>query len=563
MAIHPAVGQLLRLQLQARWRKMFAGIIKPRRVLLTLVAAVLLCFWLANAVASVLFRQSTDDESLRIYVAFALTAYTVWHVVRLACFQPAQPLEMPDSDRAVLEACPLTPSDLVGHHLAGTFCAAFIKSACVALLLLPDLRQPVLGFLGILIALWVVDLLRIALEITTWGMSRRVYLSFRTIVLASLAAACFLAAGTVREAAVDALAVASESNPFESIQVFFGHLQNTTAAAWCTWCWQWVLEVVTAKGFSSTSLLWLLAATTMVVSMAACIFRLYNHVMRVVALREQREYAATLQKVGRLHTSSPAALLSSYVRFRVPPRLTGIGPLVWRQTLGASRYAGGLCTAMAVPAALAMVPLFAPVTSEAAFLSVVGGLAFYTFLLLPTALKFDFRRDLDRIAMIKALPVSSLGTAIGQVATPVMMATLFQVLVIAIACFVRPVPTVVLAGSVCMLFLMNLFIFALENLIFMWYPYRLQQEGLEIFLRTTLVFTAKGLLFAAALAVVVALTIPARFVADFASDSLGIAVSGYVVYFVGIQLLMLTAGGSLLCLLARAFASFDPSQDQV
>src|SRR5262249_60637648 len=47
---------------------------------------------------------------------------------------------------------------------------------------------------------------------------------------------------------------------------------------------------------------------------------------------------------------------------------------------------------------------------------------------------------------------------------------------------------------------LNVLVFGLDNLIYLLYPYRVQQEGLEIFLRTILTFTGKGLLFAAGLA---------------------------------------------------------------
>ena len=43
---------------------------------------------------------------------------------------------------------------------------------------------------------------------------------------------------------------------------------------------------------------------------------------------------------------------------------------------------------------------------------------------------------------------------------------------------------------------LNVLVFGLDNLIYLLYPYRLQQEGLEIFVRTMLTFTGKGLLFA-------------------------------------------------------------------
>ena len=59
-------------------------------------------------------------------------------------------------------------------------------------------------------------------------------------------------------------------------------------------------------------------------------------------------------------------------------------------------------------------------------LATAGTLAFYTFLLLPTAVRFDFRRDLDRMAMFKGLPISPAATVIGQTITPILIATRFK-----------------------------------------------------------------------------------------------------------------------------------------
>ena len=56
---------------------------------------------------------------------------------------------------------------------------------------------------------------------------------------------------------------------------------------------------------------------------------------------------------------------------------------------------------------MAMTPMFVLADPLGAFLSTAGALAFYTFLLLPTALRFDFRRDLDRLALFKSLPIPS------------------------------------------------------------------------------------------------------------------------------------------------------------
>ena len=79
-------------------------------------------------------------------------------------------------------------------------------------------------------------------------------------------------------------------------------------------------------------------------------------------------------------------------------------PWPGRQLVGARRHWGSLLTAMIAPAVFASAPCFVIADPHMALLSTTGTLAFYTFLLLPTALRFDFRRDLDRLATLKGLP---------------------------------------------------------------------------------------------------------------------------------------------------------------
>jgi hypothetical protein len=51
---------------------------------------------------------------------------------------------------------------------------------------------------------------------------------------------------------------------------------------------------------------------------------------------------------------------------------------------------------------------------------------------------------------------------------------------------------------------MNVLIIGMENAIFLAHPYRRNQEGIEVFLRTILTFTGKGVLFALGLVAVLA-----------------------------------------------------------
>jgi hypothetical protein len=196
-----------------------------------------------------------------------------------------------------------------------------------------------------------------------------------------------------------------------------------------------------------------------------------------------------------------------------------------------------------------------------ALLATAGTLAFYTFLLLPTALRFDFRRDLDRLATLKGLPVTPAAAAIGQTLAPVLIATLFQSGVLAFAIVARSLPLFLLFATLLVMIPLNLLVFSLDNLIFLLYPYRLQQEGLEVFLRTMLTFTGKGLLFAFGLVAISAWGFAAAACSSVISQWSGGSTSPYVVFIGG-----LIAGPSFLAALVlyslcRTFRNVDPIED--
>ena len=167
--------------------------------------------------------------------------------------------------------------------------------------------------------------------------------------------------------------------------------------------------------------------------------------------------------------------------------------------IGANRQRSQLAVALALPGILAILPVFVCGNGRQAALQVSAALTFYSFLLLPTALKFDFRRDIQRMAILKSLPIRPVAVVLGQIATPTLLAFAFQATVLTATIAVRPFPVWMLLATLLLLAPLNALIFTLDNLVYLLYPYRLNQEGIEIFLRTTLTFTAKGLIFAVGL----------------------------------------------------------------
>ncbi len=105
---------------------------------------------------------------------------------------------------------------------------------------------------------------------------------------------------------------------------------------------------------------------------------------------------------------------------------------------------------------------------------------------------------------------------------------------------------------------LNVLVFGLDNLIYLLYPYRWQQEGLEIFLRTMLTFTGKGLLFAVGLGAMSAWGFAAALVTRGLSQGIGITLNAYAVFTAGLVVGATLLAGAVVFGLSRTYRHIDP-----
>jgi hypothetical protein len=302
---------------------------------------------------------------------------------------------------------------------------------------------------------------------------------------------------------------------------------------------------------------WLLPAVAILACMAWLVFWIDKISTEALTRREQTRYDPfnvsfknSQKDLHRLRSPLPRII-----------RLGGIGPFAWRQMIGAFRYKFGLFSALSVPALITLLPLRQQHSPDNSFLQVLAGLVAFSFLLLPAALKFDFRRDYDRLYAFKMLPVSASVTVIGQIATPVLLTSLFQWVVLTITVIACPVPMEYYFSALGMLLPMNVLIFSAENLFFLLSPYRLNQEGIDVFLRTVLVFTAKGLFLMLALAVLFFWSQLVRNASQVIGNQLGFQTDHRILFIFGVWVLL--GSSAIVCtkLLARTYHRYDPSLD--
>ena len=159
------------------------------------------------------------------------------------------------------------------------------------------------------------------------------------------------------------------------------------------------------------------------------------------------------------------------------------------------------------------------------------------------------------------LPLRPLAVVAGQIAVPVVLATCFQFLVLILTTVFRPIPPTLVLAVVGVLLPMNVLVFALDNLIFLWYPFRSQREGIEVFIRAVLTLTFKGLLFAGVFVIVMGWSMLARYLADVFPTPVLLGHDWRATYLLGLWLIAVVSAVMTTWLLVDAFQRFDPGQD--
>ncbi len=181
-------------------------------------------------------------------------------------------------------------------------------------------------------------------------------------------------------------------------------------------------------------------------------------------------------RIQRMRRVGPAAARDGKAFFSLPmtPWWGGAGPIFWRQMTTASRGAGRLLLAAAAFAvALTAVWTAAPPDEEMSSFVALIGVAALLMATLTMLAPFDFRGDVDQMALLKTLPAPAWRLALGQVLTPVLIFTLIQWSALAVVQWFadRPAPLLMAAAAFAPVY--NFLLFSVENLLFLVFPTRI------------------------------------------------------------------------------------------
>lgn len=551
-SLSPPARMLTRLQTRSGLTRAFKRLRSPRRIVLSIIGLVLAIIWVGQAVAGILLRESADPEKLRLWIPLSLACYTVWNIVKIAFRKPETPFAWTPAEEELLLAAPLPRAELIRFRLAATVRAALLKSCIFSLVMIPDLNFIPFGFFGMLAGLLLIDLVRMLLEVITWGMKNRELWILRIVCGALLLAiggsATFWVLGRFDASGIESMALIG----FLRNLLEYGLTMSQT-------------EIGKIILFPFRTVADFILADRLIWAMPTClvgIFGLAYTLIRCDKIFHQRRCQLERENLplNRARSTKKQQQDATIRSRKKPAHLGGLGSLGWRQMLGAKTYRSQLLFAMLVPLILSCVPAMSGANGLLMVMNVAGGLAFYSFLLLPSSMPFDMRRDLKRVTVLKSLPISPMRLVLGQITAPFVLTTAFQIFALGLTMCINPFHIAYFFIAMALLIPFNLFIFGLENLLIMWYPYRLNQEGIQVFIRSILSFTAKGLFFAVAAAAILIWAYAAKHLGELwlpHSPRVGLS----VVFSIGGFLGLFGLAATVVALLARSFERFDPSCD--
>ncbi len=219
----------------------------------------------------------------------------------------------------------------------------------------------------------------------------------------------------------------------------------------------------------------LLVAASVLLGLLGVIFLLDAHYLEAAAAASARTYAKLQRFRGRAVTVEEAIRPTpARGNLPMPPFLGGIGPIFWRQLTSAMRGLGRLFWVLLIVMTVVAVAMSGSnLGRDTILFPTLVGLAVWLTIFLTAIVPYDFRGDIDRMAVLKTLPIRSWCLALGQLLTPTLILTLILWLLLGAACLVAPVEEWLVLAVAAFAPPFAFLIIAIENLLFLFFPVRL------------------------------------------------------------------------------------------
>jgi hypothetical protein len=533
-----ALFLLIGLEMRGWVRYLGRNLRTVKGAVLALVGLTFLVVWLVPMAVLPRHEAGFSSETLRLYGPLGLLAYCLINVLltsgeRAVYFTPAEV--------NFLFSGPFSRRQVLAYKITTTFLIGLPTALILTALLQIHAPWWLAAYVGLVLIFVFLQLFALAVNLVAVSIGASLYTRARKLTL------------TVALLAAVGLLVLPEGVGAAKAR-FLAWVEATQG----TFVWQplrWFIDAFLAEDLAD---LGKYAALALLVNLGllGLVFALDAQYLEATAASSARIYAQLQRLRGRPGHGTEGR--HAGVRLALPalPWWGGVGPTLWRQATTALRNWDRLLILIVVFALPMAGPLLAgpqTVGGGFGFAGTMAGFLLWLTLMLTTLVPFDFRGDVDRMALLKTLPLPAWRLALGQLLTPTLLVSVAQVLVL--AGFQLSLPWRDPLLWVCAAFAppLNFLLFALENLLFLLFPARLvatpgdfQAIGRNVLFLLVKVITLSvvgGV--AIATGVVVYLATGPRLLPALASA----------------WLLLAVAGACLVPLVAFAFQLFDVGRD--
>ncbi len=510
-SIHRELARLTLTRAKFRMHRTLQRMRDPRRIIATSLALIFFGLYLLNGVFILSARAPADPERLRLWLSGGMVLYAMYHAVRCAWASKIADLELTPAEQLWLGGAPVKRSSLAVYHLGTILIAAMMKTFLLGVVLFRDAAHLELLVLGVFTSLVLLESTRLIIGRFAAGLTDRARNLFRAAT-GMIAAAVVLQVG-----ARIAASVPFGAPTLQYILCLFQSLGETAASEavqWMSLPWIVPAQIAVTQEYQ-----WLtlgqLVATASLLPLSIMVLVRVDAMATARQLKRQRNRFASgeFQRLGDVDPETACRLNTHPVRrwleSRLPRWTDDAVAVLSRQAVSIERYKGTITLSFVIPTLLCLSSLVTGQRFEQWFY-VVGGIALCTMLLAPPALRIDFRRDLNRMILLRSMPIAPLSMVLGQLTLPIAITWVFQWVTIAIATLITNPGIGQVLMWTGMLNALAVFTFAIENALFLAYPHHEHNEGVAMMIRAKLTFMGKGAVIAAALGVLMLWTMACR-----------------------------------------------------
>ncbi len=475
--IDPALFFLIRLRWRAMLRKTVRGVKSKRGGAMFVMGVALIVLWMAPAIFMAVRGDKGDVDQFRAMVPLGMLAMCMLSLMTSA---GERAIYFSPGEVEFLFPGPFGRREILAYKLLGTILNVTIGAVFFSIIALRYTEMWIAAYIGVVLSLVFIQYLTMAALIVGESFSQRAYTKWRKVFVYAIGALVAVAAGRI-------MAARGEARTGNFVEL----LRESPWLAYVLMPFEPFARVITSA--SVVELAQWSAACIAINGVLFALIVLFDAEYRETAIRVSQRMYGRMQRAQR--TGMGQVSVSARGR-SVPhlPWLGGAGPIIWRQSTNAVRNGRSILFMMILLSVAIGVPAMRGTEEHKNLLTLSITLFAWLTLLLSMMVRFDFRTDIEQMDWLKGLPIPSLALASGQLAVPVLLCTIMQTFLAALAAYFMNNPILV---PIAFAFGLptNLMLFGIENTLFLMMPTRtstFSPGDFQVFGRQLLFMIVKG-----------------------------------------------------------------------